>query len=112
MPQHQILAIIGEPAGIGALEKCLNRFDNTEANKQWWSGYAVEISGEFLKEKTNFAVFLKEFGEPTHAVFVRKIKNGRFVINDTYDQSYYEMTEDEFLKVWTGAYIYYGEEDK
>lgn len=106
MPQRQILDIIGEPAGIAGLERCLREFDNSEADKKWQSGYRNDF--DFLKNKENFAVFLKEFGEPAHAVLVRKVEYGRVIINDTYDQSYYEMTEAEFLEVWTGAYIFYG----
>ena len=106
VPQKQILDIIGEPAGIAGLEKCLRRFDNAEADNKWRAGYRNDFN--FLKNKENFAVFLKEFGEPAHAVLVHKVENGRVIINDTYDQSYYEMTEAEFLEVWTGAYIFYG----
>lgn len=106
--QKQILDIIGEPTGIARLERCLSRFDNAEADKKWRSGYRAGFDFEFLKNKENFAVFLKEFGEPAHAVLVRKFENERIIINDTFDQSYYEMMETDFLEVWTGAYIFYG----
>lgn len=106
--QKQVLDIIGEPAGVARLERCLRGFDDSETDKKWQSGYRTNFDIEFLKNKENFAVFLKEFGEPAHALLVRKIADGRVIINDTYDQSYYEMTEDGFLEVWTGAYIFYG----
>lgn len=108
--QAEILDIIGEPAGIAALGKCLNRFDVSDSNQSWHADYSNEFDINFLISKKNFAVILKEFGGQAHAVFIRKF-NGRFIINDTFDQSSYEMTVEDFDKVWTGAYIYYGKNE-
>lgn len=108
--QAEILAIIGEPAGIAALGKCLNELDVSDSDQSWHAHYSNDFNLDFLISKKNFAVILKEFGGQAHAVFVKKF-NGRFIINDTFDQSYYELTLKDFDKVWTGAYIYYGKND-
>ena len=70
----------------------------------------LSIDVDSMLSKRNFAVTLKEFGGQSHAVFVKEFINGRFIINDTFDQSYYEMTQASFNEVWTGGYIFYGED--
>ena len=106
--QAEILAIIGEPASIESLRWCLNRLDVSESDKRWYAGYQFDVDS--MLSKRNFAVTLKEFGGQSHAVFVKEFINGRFIINDTFDQSYYEMTKESFNEVWTGGYIFYGED--
>ena len=100
--QEQILGIIGEPAGINALANCLNKFD---PKKGWQAGFESSFDLEFLVDKKDFGVFLKEFGGETHAVFVKEF-NERFLIFDPFDQTRYEMTKKDFDAVWTGLYIY------
>ena len=108
--QAEILDIIGEPAGIVALGKCLNRFDIADFDEKWHANYSNDFEIEFLTSKKNCGVILKEFGGQAHAVFIKEF-DVRFIINDTFDQSCYEMTIEDFDKVWTGAYIFYGKNE-
>jgi hypothetical protein len=101
--QAEILAMIGEPAPIESLERCLNKFD-IFGKGRWFAGYETDV--RFIIERKNFGVTLKEFGSQAHAVFVEEF-NGRFIINDTFDQSYYEMATSDFINVWAGGYIFY-----
>lgn len=104
MTQNEILGIIGEPAGINALAKCLNKFDK---NQKWKAAFDDDFNVDLLANKKNFGVFLKEVGSETHAVFVKEFNSeGRFVIHDSFDQTSYEMTKKDFDQVWTGLYIY------
>ena len=109
--QAEILAIIGEPAPFGRLQAFLNELPVNEFGKVWQAGFDLEFNIYSFKDERNFAVILKEYGEPAHAVFIKRIGK-RILINDTFDQSSYEMTREDFEEVWTGAYIYYGEEDR
>ena len=108
--QAEILDIIGEPAGIDALAKCLNDFDISAIGDRWHAGFRRNFDADFLIPKKNFGVFLKEFGSETHAVFIKEFRH-RFIVNDPFDQSCYELTKKDFDSVWTGLYIYYGKDD-
>lgn len=108
--QAEILDIIGESAGIVALGKCLNKFDISSSGESWQADYNNKFDVDFLIKKKNVGVFLKEFGSETHAVFIKEFRQ-RFIVNDPFDQSYYEMTKADFEKVWTGAYIFYGKNE-
>ena len=104
--QAEILDIIGEPASIEMLKQYLNNVDTAEKEKSWQGGYSDDLDIDFLITKRNFCVFLKEFGSETHAVFIEKF-DGNFFIKDTFDQSSYQMTKDDFYNAWTGAYLNY-----
>ncbi len=107
--QSEILGIIGEPAPIHRLRALLNEMDSPRAGESWHSGTRIEADVEFIRGRKNFAVVLKEFGSEAHAVFIEDFEN-QLTILDTFDQSRYEMTVEEFQKVWMGAYIFYGED--
>jgi len=107
--QSEILGIIGEPAPIHRLRVLLNDMDSPKAGAGWHSGMRIEADIEFIRGRKNFAVILKEFGSEAHAVFIKGFEDQLMVL-DTFDQSRYEMTVEEFQKVWTGAYIFYDED--
>jgi len=108
--QNTIRDIIGEPADIESLAAALNRFDISDDGKLWRGHTTDEQSLEILFRLKSFGVFLVEDFTLTrllHAVLVcGKTKKDLVRIKDTFDQTKYKMTLDDFLEHWGGQVIY------
>jgi SPP1 gp7 family putative phage head morphogenesis protein len=108
--QEQILEIIGQPASIDSLARALNRFDPGDGDSIW-RGHAIEDKHlQVLLNQTQFGAFLADDFALTrllHAVIVKgRSRTGLIKIQDTFDQTSYEMLIDDFLKHFGGQVIF------
>lgn len=108
--QEKIRDIIGEPADIESLAAVLNRFDNSVDGRRWRGHTTDEKSLEILFRLKIFGVFLVEdftVNRLLHAVLVcGRTRKGLVKIKDTFDQTSYKMTMEDFVKHWGGQVIY------
>jgi len=106
LSQTRILDIIGEPAHIGILAEVLNKLDVSDDNREWY-GITVKTANlkTLLKEK-NWAVVLREPQTMGHAVLVDGMENQLIKIKDSFDQTAYKMTIEDFLENWNGEVIF------
>ncbi|CAN5231167.1 hypothetical protein BH20ACI1_BH20ACI1_00160 [soil metagenome] len=104
--QEEIRDIIVVPSYFEALARCLNQFDISDDGKIW-RGFSTDEKSllSLLKEQSLGVVLV----EPTflgHAVFVvRNTKTALFQIKDSFDQTTYKMTVNDFFAHWGGAII-------
>ena len=106
LSQARILDIIGEPAHIGILAEVFNKLDVSDDNREWY-GITVKTANlkTLLKEK-NWAVVLREPQTMGHAVLVDGMENQLIKIKDSFDQTAYKMTIEDFLENWNGEVIF------
>lgn len=104
--QKEILDIIGEPADVGSLARCLNQFDVSDDGKIWRGLVTEEQSLDVLFRQKNWAVILQEPLGLGHAVLIDgRTRRGLIKIKDPFDQTSYKMTEEDFLNNWGGQVI-------
>jgi ABC-type bacteriocin/lantibiotic exporter with double-glycine peptidase domain len=105
--QEVIRGIIGEPAYVGALARCLNLYDTVDDGCAWIGITTDEESLVKLLESGHLAIILLD--QPFtigHAVVVAGRSNAGMVnILDPYDQTSYKMTIDEILECWGGEVV-------
>jgi ABC-type bacteriocin/lantibiotic exporter with double-glycine peptidase domain len=104
VPYQDILGIIQEKASFYDLAKVLNQI----TDRRWEAAFLPPQKIDFvLGRKDSFGVILQEPGELGHAVLVKNIgKNRTLLIYDSFDQTSYEMTEEDFNNCWGGGIIY------
>jgi SPP1 gp7 family putative phage head morphogenesis protein len=108
--QEQIRDIIGEPASVESLAKALNIFDKPKAGKLW-KGHAIPDNNlEILLKQKQFGAFIADdfiLTKLLHAVIVKgKTRSGLIKIEDSFDQTSYEMLFEDFIKHFGGQVIY------
>jgi len=107
--QAIIRDIIGEPADIGGLARCLNRFDDSEDGLVWRGFATTDKSLEnLLRRHKNWGVILiNDYRDKIgHAVLIDGRTRRRLIkIKDPFDQTSYKMTMADFLKHWGGEVI-------
>ncbi len=104
--QDEIRDIIGMPSYFEALARCLNQFDFSDDGKIWQRLVVSERDFEILVKLGNIGVILIEPQELGHAVYIeKKTRNGLLLIKDTFDQTSYKMTLEDFFKHWSGFVI-------
>lgn len=104
--QDVIRDIIGVPSYFEALARCLNRFDFSDDGRVWQSLVVNKTDLDLLIKLGKIAVILIEPREMGHAVFVeKKTRNGLILIKDTFDQTNYKMTSEDFFKHWGGLAV-------
>jgi len=84
----------------------LNKLDVSDDNREWY-GITVKTANlkTLLKEK-NWAVVLREPQTMGHAVLVDGMENQLIKIKDSFDQTAYKMTIEDFLENWNGEVIF------
>lgn len=110
--QHKIRDIIGEPSTVSRLAYALNLFDLADENQKW-HGIVTDDEGiRYLFRQKNWSAILIEdylLNKIGHAVLiVGKTTQGLMKIKDSFDQTSYDITEEEFFKFWGGEVIFYG----
>jgi filamentous hemagglutinin len=101
--QELILDKIGEPASVMSLADFLNEIEKTN---DWFGGF-VSASVETLVQKGSFGAVLREGSPLGHLVLVEGLNEGNLLeIKDSFDQTSYKMTVEEFLKHWGGEVIF------
>ena len=104
--QAEIRDIIGVSSFFEALAYCLNRFDISDDGKIWQGFPTDEKSLVKLLKKQSVGVILVEPMFLAHAVLVERIKNDNiFRIKDSFDQTSYSMTDEDFWNCWGGIVI-------
>lgn len=105
MTQEQIIDIIGEASTTEDLANLLNEVDKPSGDVKW---HGVIIAVKYLEKialKTSFGAVLRE-GKPLgHLVLVECLHGNLLSIKDPWDGTVYQMTIEEFLKVWNGEVI-------
>jgi ABC-type bacteriocin/lantibiotic exporter with double-glycine peptidase domain len=107
--QETIRDIIGIPSFIGNLARTLNHFDISDDGLEWRGFPTTNESLEvLLRHHKNWGVVLiNDYRDRIgHAVFIDgRTKNGLIKIKDTFDQTSYKMTMENFLNHWGGEVI-------
>jgi ABC-type bacteriocin/lantibiotic exporter with double-glycine peptidase domain len=107
--QEQILAEIGEPSDVVSLARCLNRFDKSD-DGLIWHGIAIppEQLDAALSKGSIGAFLINDYRDRLlHAVLVKGIDDNDLIkINDTFDQTSYIMTREDFLNHWGGQIVF------
>lgn len=105
--QEQIRDIIGEPAYVGSLARCLNRLDESDDGREW-RGFASdeESLDVLLKQKELGVILVEPHSRIGHAVIVDgKTRSGFIRIKDPFDQTSYKMRLEDFKANWGGEVI-------
>jgi len=106
MTQAEIIAIIGEASNVKDLADLLNEKDESK-RKEKWHGVIVAVKNlEKIAAKVSFGAVLREGNPLGHLVLVESLQNDLLTIKDSWDGTKYEMTREEFLKVWNGEIIF------
>jgi len=81
----------------------LNEIEKTNG---WFGGF-VSASVETLIQKGSFGAVLREGSPLGHLVLVKGLNEENLLeIKDSFDQTSYKMTIEEFLKHWGGEVIF------
>lgn len=118
MPQEQILAKIGILANPRALAEFLNEIDVSSEGK--WQGLIIEpdeSARNFLNRRGAWGTAFREGSPIGHFVMVAGVnREGRLLIRDPFPLKHddpfgtsYEMEVEEFMRVWSGEVVFYGE---
>ncbi len=106
MTQEQIIDIIGESSTTEDLANLLNKVDKPDGNVKWHGVIVAVKYLEIIALKTSFGAVLRE-GKPLgHLVLVENLRGNLLNIKDPWDASVYQMTIEEFLKVWNGEVLF------
>lgn len=107
--EKMILAEIGEPADVLSLANCLNRYDKPD-DGFIWRGISIPPDQLRIALSTGSAgAFLinDHRDRLLHAVLVKGIDGDDLIkINDTFDQTSYIMSEDDFIDHWGGQIVF------
>ena len=104
MTQTEIIDIIGESSTTKELAYLLNEKDKSSPEK--WHGIIVAVKYlEIIVKKSSFGAVLREGHPLGHLVLVKALNGNLFTVKDPWDGTKYEMTTEEFLKVWNGEVI-------
>jgi filamentous hemagglutinin len=105
MTQVEIIDIIGESSTTSRLAYLLNEKDNSPPEK--WHGIIVAVKYlEMIAKKSSFGAVLREGNPLGHLVLVETLNGNLLAIKDPWDGTKYEMTTEEFLKVWNGEIVF------
>lgn len=105
MTQEEIIDIIGESSTTTELARLLNDIDKSDSEDRW---HGVIVGVKYLKiiiSKSSFGAVLREGNPLGHLVLVEKSDENLLYIKDPWDKTSYQMTVEEFLKVWNGEVI-------
>lgn len=105
MAQTEIIDIIGESSTTKQLAYLLNEKDKSSPEK--WHGIIVAIKHlEIIVKKSSFGAVLREGNPLGHLVLVKSLNGNQLTIKDPWDGTKYEMTIEEFFKVWNGEIVF------
>lgn len=106
MTQREIIDIIGESSTTDKLAQLLNEIDKPNGEEKW---HGVIVAVKYLErivDKSSFGAVLRE-GKPLgHLVLVEKLNGNLLDIKDSWDGTSYQITIEEFLKVWNGEIVF------
>lgn len=105
MTQEEIIDIIGEASTTTELAKLLNDIDKSDSEEKW---HGIIVGIKYLEKiisKSSFGAVLREGNPLGHLVLVEKAAGNLLYIKDPWDKTSYQMTVEEFLKVWNGEVI-------
>jgi len=101
--QDLICDRIGEPTTVKSLANFLNEIEKTS---DWYGGF-VTANVETLADTGNFGAVLHEGTPLGHLVLVEGLTERNLIeIKDSFDQTSYRMSREEFLKHWSGEVIF------
>jgi ABC-type bacteriocin/lantibiotic exporter with double-glycine peptidase domain len=105
MTQTEIIDIIGEASTTKQLAYLLNEKDKSSPEK--WHGIIVSVKYlEMIAKRSAFGAVLREGNPLGHLVLVETLSGNLLSIKDPWDGTKYEMTTEEFLKVWNGEIVF------
>lgn len=105
MTQAEIIDIIGEASTTEDLADLLNKIDKPSGNLKWY-GFIIAVEHlEKIVLKTSFGAVLREGNPLGHLVLVEGLHGNLLTIKDSWDATVYQMTVEEFLKVWNGEVV-------
>ena len=106
MTQADIIDIIGEASTTEKLAKLLNDTDKLRGEEKWHGTIVAVKYLEKIANKSPFGAVLREGNPLGHLVLIEKLKGNLLSIKDPWDGTAYQMTVEEFLKVWNGEIIF------
>lgn len=106
MTQEEIIDIIGEASTTEKLAKLLNDTDKPRGEEKWHGAIVAVKYLEKIASKSPFGAVLREGNPLGHLVLVEKLEGNLPSIKDPWDGTAYQMTVEEFLKVWNGEIIF------
>lgn len=106
MTQTEIIDIIGEASTTKKLAELLNEVDVADEEEKWHGVIIAVRHLEKIVSKNSFGAVLREGNPLGHLVLVESLKDDLLTIKDPWDGTIYQMTTEEFLKVWNGEVIF------
>ncbi len=106
MTQTEIIDIIGEASTTEELANLLNKVDESNSQEKWHGVIVAVKYLEIIASKISFGAVLREGNPLGHLVLIDKLEGNILNIKDPWEGTIYQMTIEEFLKIWNGEIIF------
>lgn len=91
---------------VAAVKELADLLNEKDKSDEKWCGVIVAVKYlEVIAEKSSFGAVLREGNPLGHLALVEGLKENLLTVKDPWGGTRYEMTIEEFLRVWNGEVV-------